>query len=792
MKTIFSLLFILSFFHLPAQEKGVTPVTGNSQLATGNTYAVVVGISDYQDENIPDLRFADKDAEAFANFLRSPAGGSLDEDHLKVLLNEQATQAGFAGALDWLWEVAKENDRVFIYFSGHGDVEKKSLTQPGFLLCWDAPSRVYMAGGAFPLLMLQEVISTISEQNKAKIIMVADACRAGKLSGSKVSGAQITGSNLAKQYANELKILSCQPDEYSIEGEQWGGGHGVFSYHLLDGLYGMADANTDQSVSLLELSRYLEDKVSMEVAPQSQIPLTVGDRSEKLTDVFPELLSQINESKKGQMKLFAAVESRGIEDDVLAQADSINVQLYYAFKKALEEKRFFPLENESGASGNCADTYFEKLIKEPQMERLHASIRRNYAVALQNDAQQALIELMKVSSEEKKLSKKSALEKYHNYPLCLERAADILGEKHYMYKSLKARQYFFEALILKFQVGRNFNVELGNRLIDICRRSLGWQNTNALVIKLMADIYGENLNQRDSMMFYTAKAINEVPTWQLPYFSTSWNLYKKYNDFPAAMTLLENATIIDTTAELWNTYGMLYFRRYLNERQKDDLALAETYFLKTIALDSNSSRTYNNLGFLYNNSGRPNEGEKFLRKGISIDSTQALLWANLAISYQSTDRFQEAINTLQKIISLDSTLINTYVDLGVNYSYINEIEKAKEAFDKAYQLDSTSQYYHEKVAIYFMQIKDYDQSEWHLKKLIEASNNVPTNLYNLACIKALQGDAEQSYKYLYEALENGVDFYDWMQDDTDLSLLRKQPNRWDTLMKKYFPEQHKN
>ena len=69
---------------------------------SSSTYAVVVGISDYQDEEIPDLRFADKDALAFAGFLQSPAGGSLDEDHLKVLTNEQATLGQFDAALWWL------------------------------------------------------------------------------------------------------------------------------------------------------------------------------------------------------------------------------------------------------------------------------------------------------------------------------------------------------------------------------------------------------------------------------------------------------------------------------------------------------------------------------------------------------------------------------------------------------------------------------------------------------------------------------------------------------------------
>jgi uncharacterized caspase-like protein len=309
-------------------------------LDISETYAVVVGISDYQDPQIPDLRFADKDALAFAGFLQSPAGGSLDEDHLKVLVNEKATAAKFAIALDWLWEVASENDRAIIYFSGHGDVEKKSITQPGYLLCWDAPAQVYMAGGAFDVRVLNDVVSTLSVQNKSKVLLVTDACRAGKLSGSGINGSQATASHLAKQFANEIKILSCQPDEYSIEGEQRGGGRGAFSYHLLDGLTGLADGNGDQSVNLMEIGRYLEDNVTTEVAPHSQIPMTIGSRGEKLTTVFPELIEQLKEGKQGQMELFTSTASRGMEDNVLAAADSSIVEMYLAYKKAIEQKRF--------------------------------------------------------------------------------------------------------------------------------------------------------------------------------------------------------------------------------------------------------------------------------------------------------------------------------------------------------------------------------------------------------------------------------------------------------------------
>ncbi|MBI1227549.1 MAG: hypothetical protein GC192_20115 [Bacteroidetes bacterium] len=758
----------------------------------GQTYAVVVGISDYQDPGIPDLRFADKDALAFADFLRSPAGGSLDNTHLKLLVNEQATQAQFAGALDWLWEVAKEGDRVIIYFSGHGDVEKKSLTQPGFLLCWDAPSRVYMAGGAFPLPMLQEVISTLSVQNKANVIMVADACRSGKLSGSTVDGVHITSSNLAKQYANEIKILSCQPNEYSIEGEQWGGGRGAFSYHLLDGMYGMADENEDMAVNVLEIKNYLEDKVSVEVAPHSQIPIVLGNKNEKLFNVEPDILSHLVENKKGQLNIFAQTDTRGMEADVLANVDSNILEVYLKFKKLLSEKRFFPNETNGSGIEDCADYCYNMLMKSPQMESLYSSMRRNYAVALQDDAQQALIELLKVNSEEQRLSKKNAIAKYSTYPKHLSRAAGILGQNHYMYKALKARQLFFEALVLKLQLGRNNNMEKGGQIIEKCQQSLAFQSANPHIYYLMSSTYGENLRQRDSMEYYTRKAVTEVPNWQLPYISTAYNLFIRFNDYPAAFDLLGEGMEIDSSADLMHSYALAYTWRHILESKSEDLKLAEAYANEALQRDSNNYKIYNTLGFLYNNIGRPKEGAMYLEKAIALDSTIALLWGNLAVSYYGIDSIQLAINTLLNAVHLDSTLINFYVDLGWYYSKTNEFEPAKKYFDKAYALDATNPYYYHKIVDYYYGLKDYKEAENYLWKQIDASFEVSPAYYRLATINIVTGQTDKAFSYLEKALEAGYYDYNKLQKDPMIQPLREQSQRWDDLIKKYFPDKFKN
>ncbi len=79
MKQLLTLFLVGKPILLHAQEKGLTPLQSGSLSDQGSTYVVVVRISDYQDERIPDLRFAHRDANAFAQFLRSPAGWKRQE-----------------------------------------------------------------------------------------------------------------------------------------------------------------------------------------------------------------------------------------------------------------------------------------------------------------------------------------------------------------------------------------------------------------------------------------------------------------------------------------------------------------------------------------------------------------------------------------------------------------------------------------------------------------------------------------------------------------------------------------
>jgi uncharacterized caspase-like protein len=147
----FIIYFLFPFLAYSQNQKGASPIANSQDQAAKNTYALVVGISDYQDPAIPDLRFADKDAEAFGSFLRSKAGGSLPESSINLLLNQNATTGKIIAALDGIISNAKRGDKAIIYFSGHGDVEKVTKFQRGYWLTWDSPAAVY-AAGAFSLV----------------------------------------------------------------------------------------------------------------------------------------------------------------------------------------------------------------------------------------------------------------------------------------------------------------------------------------------------------------------------------------------------------------------------------------------------------------------------------------------------------------------------------------------------------------------------------------------------------------------------------------------------------------
>ncbi len=746
------------------QEKGTSAASGAGQLtlkmgkAASTTYAVVVGVSDYQNEDIPDLRFADKDAEAFLAYLQSKAGGNLSDDQLMVLINEGATTARLAAAMDWLIESVQEGDEAIIYFSGHGDVETKTTMQHGFLLTHDSPATTYIAG-AYPLFYLQSVITTLSTEKKVKVLMFMDACHAGKLAGSAIGGAEATSSVLSKQFANEVKIMSCQPNEFSLEGEQWGGGRGVFSYHLIDGLIGLADRDGDFQVKLLELERYLEDKVTAEVAPNSQIPMSVGNKSQVIAWVEEEELARLKASKEMEAPMMALVGSRGIEDDVLARVDEATRRQYHDFKNALKQGILLAEDvpvSESGRVTSSADELYLRLLQQEKLRPLFSSMKRHLAVALQEPAQQAINDYLSIREEHissNTYSNQEEVIKNEKFARYLNRAAALLGSQHYMYADLTSKEKYFAAKADYHLAIKNLHQRdslLGSALEKL-QAGLQLQENAPHILTEMGKVYSD-LGEYQQAIAHCEKATELSPLWPIPYQLLASNFFNK-GDYEKTIEYAKKALALQPRYE--NAFSLLVHAYHMLERYEFVVRLCN----KMIERHPDYLAAYLELGLAYNSLEKYSEADAVLQKALNLAPETSLVYSYLGDIYLAQKEYKRAERVLLKAVELDPYDNYPYVGLGLLYLQQGRLEEAEKIYLATLDFYPDDYVSLGQLGMVYLQKKEYATALDYLKKAQSLVPDDPVNLFHFFCYCYTTGQEEEAFSWLEEAFGKGLSHF---------------------------------
>ena len=261
--------FLLDFSN-PSSPGGrgfdVIPTKSAPEKRAGRLFAVVIGISHYAKSNgqINDLRYADRDAQSMLDFLKSPAGGGLAEEDTLVLLNDAATTESIRHALFSFLTKPQEQDTVVIYIAGHGAPDPLDPRNLYLITADTKPDD--MGGTAFPMWQIQDVFDRILKAKR--VLTFADTCHSYGFSGLRAGPGQKHANNLVNQYLQRYAskgqravITASDISESSFEDAKWGDGHGVFTYFLLQGLQGKADANHDGVVTAGELFAYLQQSV---------------------------------------------------------------------------------------------------------------------------------------------------------------------------------------------------------------------------------------------------------------------------------------------------------------------------------------------------------------------------------------------------------------------------------------------------------------------------------------------------------------------------------------------------
>lgn len=228
-------------------------------------YVVSVGICDYQDPQVNDLRYTEADVASFNKVIKTHT------NEVYTLLGANATQSNVYNCISQVFAKATTNDVVILFFSGHG--------YPGGFCCYDMDNK----GGG----LTYTDISSLFKQCKAKRKMVfADACFSGGLRKEKKEN----DATSSVRNGDVMFFLSSRTNETSKE--MLGGPNGQFTRFLVRGLSGGADANRDRIITAKELYDFVHEGVTVATG-NKQHPVMWGR--------FNNTMTVINWNKKEEV-----------------------------------------------------------------------------------------------------------------------------------------------------------------------------------------------------------------------------------------------------------------------------------------------------------------------------------------------------------------------------------------------------------------------------------------------------------------------------------------------------------
>ncbi len=217
-------------------------------------YAVVIGVSRYQDPSIPTLNLAATDATDFAEFVKG-CEARFGKTRVTLLTDEMATRANVTKALREDLRNAREQDIVIIYLSGHGAPNPDpSLASEFYFITYDArPNNLYATAVRMNDPSLLNPI-------KAKgMLLVADTCYSWGFVKELDARPKSMGGYLGtfEKFDRKYAIASSDSGELSYEQPELYK-NSIFTHFLLKGLKGEADANPrDGQITVKKLYDYV-------------------------------------------------------------------------------------------------------------------------------------------------------------------------------------------------------------------------------------------------------------------------------------------------------------------------------------------------------------------------------------------------------------------------------------------------------------------------------------------------------------------------------------------------------
>lgn len=210
-------------------------------------FAIVIGANPGWTNDRP-LRYAEADAERVRDVLTELGGFSAD----RVTLMRDPETSEVRSELRRLAGVLRataDQTVVLVYYSGHAD-----------------GTHLHLRGAPMSYADLESELRRLPASVRVGVL---DSCQSGSIANK--GGKSIAAFKLRTQDEARIRglvlLASSGADELSQESLALAGS--VFTHHLVSGLRGAADANSDEQISLAELYKYTYERTAADTSSSS-------------------------------------------------------------------------------------------------------------------------------------------------------------------------------------------------------------------------------------------------------------------------------------------------------------------------------------------------------------------------------------------------------------------------------------------------------------------------------------------------------------------------------------------
>ncbi len=237
-------------------------------------FILAVAIDAYRDGDLR-LKYPLADARSLAEAVGGHTRGLFGKTTLRTVYDAQATRAGIEAAFNEAAAAVGPDDVFLLYLAGHGVANEADGDYYYLPVDFRFTGKEAIAQSG---ISKRFIVDNLAKIRASKSIVLFDTCNSGAFIAAGARGiSEKTAVDRLKRAMGRATVVASANDQSAMEGYE---GHGVFTWALLEGLSGKADANRDGFITVSELTSYIENivpeityrKWGYEQIPQKELP----------------------------------------------------------------------------------------------------------------------------------------------------------------------------------------------------------------------------------------------------------------------------------------------------------------------------------------------------------------------------------------------------------------------------------------------------------------------------------------------------------------------------------------